>query len=99
VVLRVVLQTCSWSFSVFDLVVVLGLDIAEDIPDDGTDAGEHQAGHYDACKMVSLQTGTDGLRARPTRDALRVRRGRCAVLLRTYPSPASAPNSLDHVAA
>jgi len=30
-----------WSFSVFGLVVVLGLDVAEDIPDDGTDAGGH----------------------------------------------------------
>jgi hypothetical protein len=34
----------------FDFVVVLGLDVAKDVPDDGTDAGEHQTGDDDACE-------------------------------------------------
>src|SRR5580700_4368729 len=40
----------SWLVSVFDLVVVLGLDVAEEVSDDGTDHGEDDAGNHDSCE-------------------------------------------------
>jgi hypothetical protein len=49
----------------FDFVVVLGLDEAEDVADGGTDHGECDAGNHDSCEehgfhskkrpMVSMQ--------------------------------------------
>jgi hypothetical protein len=36
--------------SMFDSEMVLGLDVAEDVSDDGTDAGAHEAGDDDGCE-------------------------------------------------
>jgi hypothetical protein len=55
----------------FDLVMVLGLNVAEDVPDDGTDAGEYQAGDDDGREDhggALLLIRPDGLRA-PSREA------------------------------
>jgi len=58
--------------SMFDSLVVLGLDVAEDVSDDGTDAGEHQAGDDDGCEDhggLLLLIRPDGFRA-TTREAI-----------------------------
>ena len=48
----------------FDAVMVLGLDEAEDVPNGGADAGEHQGGHHDGCEDHGLYPiGPDGRRA------------------------------------
>jgi hypothetical protein len=33
-----------------DFVMVLGLEVAEDVPDDGTEDAEHDASHHDCCE-------------------------------------------------
>ena len=46
--------------------MVLGLDVAEDVSDDGTDPGEYQAGYDDCCEdHGSLRSRAGGFRAPP----------------------------------
>lgn len=71
----------------FDSVMVLGLDEAEDVPDSGTDAGEHQACHHDDCEDHGHSPiRTDGLRAPPEKSPasglVSSAPRRCNVLLR-----------------